>query len=217
MTTRLAAILSASTLGVLSLSGCRPANVGIGVTTPAVPTVGATRESVTAEQLANILQINVHRFRYHGAPPLVWLEIEEYNQDTLPARIPEDGVIGGEVQYGPATRREGDILIWWRQQEPGGSGTLSVSVENRGGYTYGMDSNAFTWGWKSSSASTQSVELSAPIYADPGSEQTLLTFDATEGVGDPAQDKSKARRVVLKLKARFLSPVTTKDEATAKP
>jgi hypothetical protein len=199
--------------------GCGDRNVGVGQpAAPAPPEIGATREEITAPQLAEILNINAYRFRFRGAPPLVWLEIEEKGQDTLPDRIPrlDDGAVAQSTPITSSSPTEGDILLWWKRDPGGNGGMFHLDVDGRGSYGYGLGKDAFTWGWPGFSATTEGVEPSSPVSARPGERVTLLTFDATEMVRDESgssdSNNPNARKVTLRLMAEFLAPVRLNDE-----
>jgi hypothetical protein len=67
-------------------------------------------QPLTADQLAQILGVDVWTARYSGGPIDCWLEIEEEGQSTMPKRIPEKDNLGAGSVNPPA---EGTIELWW--------------------------------------------------------------------------------------------------------
>lgn len=207
-----------------ALSACQGQPFPLGNSAPPPPTIssppeiGATRLPVTPDQLAQILNLQVFRFQYYGSPPLVWLEIEETNQDTLPDRIPIDGAVAQSIQHGPDSPRQGDILFWWKRDSPNGGGSLVIQVDGRGSYGRGLPQNALTWGWPAFSSKIQALDPGQHLEALPGQTHTLLTYEATEIGSSPENSPNpSARKLVLRLMAEFLPPVRSRDEADLQP
>jgi hypothetical protein len=193
-------------LAGLTLSGCVPA---IPASTPAAPApaVPATPEvqvqPLTADQLAQILGVNVWTAKYTGGPIECWLEIKEEGQSTMPRRIPEKDFLGAGS---PGAPREGTIDLWWTRREDRQGGQLTIHAAN-GGYSYGLGKDAFTFVWPSFSARSTTAGKGDPIHAEEGKEFVIFDYEASESL--PAGDKKPPRKVHLKLMGRFAEPEQT--------
>jgi hypothetical protein len=153
-----------------------------------------------AEDLADILRIDAWTFRYSGGPARCWLEIEETGQQTMPRRIPDEGYIAEGVQ---PPREEGTILLYWIRDSPETGGRLTVRITQgggSGGYSYGLNRDAFVYGWKSFGATSTLQGRREPIAAQAGREVTLLEYDAREYT---PEGREGGRRVRLLLKGIF--------------
>ena len=106
---------------------------------------------------------------------------------------------GGPVSTVP---RKGDILLWWKASDDGG-GVLTLTVDGRGTYSYGIPTDAFTYGWESWTASAQPAQGTAgePIAGKPGQEVTLLSYMASQA--NEGGQRKDMPRITLRLKARF--------------
>ena len=154
-------------------------------------------QSLTADQLARIVGVNVWTARYSGGPIECWLEIEEEGQSTLPKRIPDKNVLEAGSVNPPS---EGTIEFWWSRREDRQGGELKIHAGN-GSFSYGLNKDAFTFAW-----SNVSVRATAPgngevIRAVPGKEFVIVDYDASES--RPPGDEKPPRRVHLKLLGRF--------------
>ena len=181
-------------------SGC-VAGCGPTVAAPATPRGGEPEvqmQPLTAQQLAAILGVNVWTAKFSGGPIDCWLEVEEQGQSTMPKRIPEKDYIGVQSDHSAPT--EGTITIWWRQQESGAGGNLMIQAAN-GSIGYGLNKDAFTFGWPGFNSRSTAAGSGQPIKAEPGKEFVLVDYDAQES--RPAGDSKPPRRVHLKLMGRF--------------
>lgn len=201
---------------IAALAGCGPRDVNLGQPAPQVPSdsshyvpsaLGLRREGLNLDQLAEIVGVSAWRFHYKGGPPLCWLEIEETNQDTLPDRIPAEGGmdLGPAPARGPGRPPEGHVVLWWKKGEANHPGQIVLRVDGRGSVQHAVPPEAFVFGWSKFSTRAQAADSSEPIAAEPGQELTLMTFEATEstGPGDPAKADPEARRIAVRLKAKF--------------
>jgi hypothetical protein len=145
-----------------------------------------------AQELADILGITVWTFRYSGGRVRCWLEIDENGKKT---KEPPDGV--QDPNKGNVKAKEGKILLWWRRGE---LALRTQSGASNGGYVKGLPQDALWWGWKGWSGSTQT--FSPPMARGPGSEITLLRYEAVE-IPQEAKDPKQRRKVTIVLKALF--------------
>jgi hypothetical protein len=167
---------------------------------PALHPTGAPHvqiQPLTADQLAQILGVNVWTARYSGRPIECWLEIEEEGQSTLPKRIPEKDFLGAGSANPPS---EGTIDLWWSRREDRQGGQLTIHAAN-GSYTYGLAKDAFTFAWQGVGASHTTIGKGEPIQGEPGKAFVIVEYDAREL--HPDSEKKSTRRVHLKLMGRF--------------
>ena len=149
-------------------------------------------QSLTADQLAQIVGVNVWTARYSGGPIECWLEIEEEGQSTLPKRIPEKGSVG--------VNPEGSVLLWWTRREDRQGGQLAL--ESGGGfYGHSLNKDAFTFGWSGFGAQVETIGNGELKEGEPGKEFVVIDYDARESL--QGGDKKMPRRVHLKLMGRF--------------
>ena len=188
-------------LGMTGIVGCVPS-----MAAPVVGPVAAPRaadpqiqiQPLTADQLAQILGVNVWTAKYSGGPIECWLEIEEEGQATMPKRIPEKDNIGtGSFPQ----QSDGTVNFWWRKHGEGAGGDLHIDAAGSS-YGYGLNNNAFVFGWKGYSASSTTMGQGKAITGEPGKEFVLIDYDARESLPQGEKDKAP-RRVHLKLMARF--------------
>ena len=154
-------------------------------------------QPLTADQLAQILGLNVWTAKYSGGPLECWLEIEEEGQTTMPKRMPVKDFIGaGSVN--PAS--EGSIVFWWSRREDRQGGELTIKTSNAG-YSYGLNKDAFTFAWPSFTANHTPTGSGQVLKEVPGKEFVIVNYDAQESLG--VGDNKTPRRVHLKLIGRF--------------
>lgn len=181
------------------VGGCKPT-----MTTSAAMTAAASGaeaqvqiQALTADQLAQILRVNVWTARYSGGPIQCWLEVEEEGQSTMPKRIPEKDYVGAGSVNSPS---EGTVDLWWRRREDGTGGELTIHAAD-GTYGYGLNKDAITFAWKGFSAGSTTMGSGEPIKGAPGKEFVIVNYDARES--RPQGDDKAPRRVHLKLMGRF--------------
>jgi hypothetical protein len=156
-------------------------------------------QPLTADQLAQIVGVTAWTATYSGGPIECWLEIEEQGQATMPKRIPEKDSFGaGSVN--PPT--EGTILFWWSRRQDGQGGQLMIQAPH-GSYGYGLNKDAFTFGWRGSSEQPRVIGKEELKTGEPGKEFVIVDYDANEIVLDPEGGRKVPRRVHLKLMGRF--------------
>jgi hypothetical protein len=185
------------------LVGCNDSGngqVGPPVTKQAAPaplSTGAPQiqiQPLTADQLAQILGVDVWTARYSGGPIDCWLEIEEEGQSTMPKRIPEKDSLGAGSVNPPD---EGTIELWWRREDRQG-GQLMIRTA-AGAHMYGLGKDSFTFAWKAFIAGGTPKGNGGLIRGEPGKAFVIVEYDARE----QGSDKKIPRRVNLKLWGRF--------------
>ncbi|CAN5911019.1 hypothetical protein BH23PLA1_BH23PLA1_29020 [soil metagenome] len=197
---------------LLLIGGCGSSENGKGQSSATVREPALIPQDLTAGQLADILDIEAWTWTYRGPAPECWIEIIEEGQETMPARIPAQGSIGSEINPFATGLREGTILFYWRQTEPDGGGVLHLSVDGRGAYKYGLNSQALTFGWKAWSSQDHSRHrVGEPIETRPDEELTLLDYEASQLPEGDAMVEQGLPRLTIRLKARFPDPSAASD------
>lgn len=154
-------------------------------------------QPLTADQLAQIMGLNVWTAKYSGGPIECWLEIEEEGQSTMPRRIPMKDFIGAGSVNPPS---EGSIVFWWSRREDRQGGDLTIKAAG-GNYTYSLNKDAFTFAWPSLTAQHTPTGKGQVLKEVPGKEFVIVDYDAQESL--LVGDKKTPRRVHLKLVGRF--------------
>jgi hypothetical protein len=171
------------------------------VTKPAAPAPLPTAaphvqiQPLTADQLAQILGVNVWTATYSGGPIECWLEIEEEGQSTMPKRIPGKDCLGAGSANPPS---EGAIDLGWSRREDRQGGQLTIHAA-KGRYPYGLSKDAFAFPWQGFGNTTR--RSGGPIQGQPGKAFVIVDYDARELHVD--SDKKTPRRVHRKLMGRF--------------
>jgi hypothetical protein len=178
------------------------------------------RGGKTDEQLARELELEGFAFEFRGGPIHWWFEVTEDGQNTLPADKPV-------AKSDNATTAEGRLVVAVGR---GASQRMKAVMQKAGkdafpesvGFQFGVrgypgggggtsgksyDNNPLWYGW--SGEKTVKATASTIEAAKPGDTVTVLTLTCEEPM--PA-DKAKPRKVMLTLKAKFVSTDAPKPE-----
>jgi hypothetical protein len=148
------------------------------------------RAKLDADELAEILQISVYKFRYSGGPLHCWLEIEEDGKKN-------SDVSARDIRKGKEATNDGTILLWWRR------GEIRLGLRSDGfssSYLKGLPQEALWFGWKSAGSTGYTVQTS--LTPSVGKTSTLLSYEFVEGKSD-AKNPKAPRKITVALKAKF--------------